>query len=276
MNAAMVVLYEPNDKDIENIGQYCERVDLMIVLDNSSEDNYYKVNKVISIDNNRTIYKHFKKNVGLCAALNIGMNIASEKGCEWALIMDDDSSFLTDIIQVYSSYIENNDTENVVVLSPVHIYDRSRAKGYPGIKKIKWAMTSGCYYNIKHFHELGGFFEDLFVECLDLDYCYKALEKGYATIECGEALLKHHPAETKILKILGIEIMKYGYASPWRYYMQARSLTWLIFRYRHIGDLIRLIWKIAKVILFFENKNEYLKQIRKGQKDGWRIYYNNR
>lgn len=275
MKAAMVVLYEPEIKDIENIKQYCDNVDLMIILDNSIDNNFKVVNSVTNIDNEKTIYKHFSKNIGLCAALNIGMEIADTKGCEWALIMDDDSSLITNILEIYIKYISENDTTNVAVLSPVHIYDRSKAQGYPGYKKINWAMTSGCYFNIKIFKELDGFFEALFVECLDLDYCYKALEKGYVTIQCGEAQLRHYPAETRTIKILGRKIISYGVAAPWRYYMQARSLTWLFLRYQHLGDLKRFFWKSLKVLFFFERKKEYLRQMLIGTREGidlWKDY----
>lgn len=275
MKAAMVVLYEPEIKDIENIKQYCDKVDLMIILDNSKGNNFQVVNSVTKIDDDKSIYKHFDKNIGLCAALNIGMEIAASKGCEWALIMDDDSSLITNVLDVYEKYIAENETENIAVLSPVHIYDRSKAHGYSGYKRLNWAMTSGCYYNIKIFMELGGFFEALFVECLDLDYCYKALEKGYMTIECGEAQLNHHPAKTKTIQILGRKIISYGIAAPWRYYMQARSLTWLFLRYHHLSDLIRFFWKSVKVLFFFDNKKEYMRQMFVGTLEGiglWRDY----
>lgn len=272
MKAALVVLYEPENKDIENIKQYCQKVDLMIILDNSKEDNFQVVNNITAIDGITTIYKHFEKNIGLCAALNIGMEIAESHGCEWALIMDDDSSLITDIVDVYEKYISNNESSKIAVLSPVHIYDRGNAHGYIGFRQVDWAMTSGCYYNIKVFQKLGGFFEALFVECLDLDYCYKALENGYVTIECGEAQINHRPAETKTVRFLGKDILKYGLAAPWRYYMQARSLTWLFLRYHHLADCIRLFWKYTKVLFFFDNKCEYIKLMRKGRKEGRTLY----
>lgn len=272
MNAAIVVLYETQRKNIENIKQYYDKVDLMVILDNSRIDNYNTVNEIIDIDEKKTLYKHFEKNIGLCAALNIGMKIAEEFGCDWALIMDDDSSLITDIIQVYKKFIFNNNVADIAVLSPIHIFDRRNAYGYIGNKQINWAMTSGCYYNIKIFQRLGGFFEALFVECLDLDYCYRALENGYIILECGEAQLNHHPAETRTFSIFGKNILSYGVASPWRYYMQARNLTWIFLRYRHLTDLVTYIWKIIKVILFFDKKKEYIRQMNSGRKEGKILY----
>ena len=78
-------------------------------------------------------------------------------------------------------------------------------------------MTSGWLINIEIFEKQNGFFEELFVDGLDMDYCFKSHENGYLVIECGKAVINHHPAETR--NCLGF---KYGIASPYRYYMQAK------------------------------------------------------
>ena len=63
-----------------------------------------------------------------------------------------------------------------------------------------------------------------------MDYCFKSHENGYLVIECGKAVINHHPAETR--NCLGF---KYGIASPYRYYMQARQLIWCWKRYKKRG-----------------------------------------
>lgn len=271
-SAGIVVLYNPQIENIRNIKEYVNKVNIMIILDNSDVDNFDIIKQYIYIDNVRTIYIHFKKNIGLCSALNKGFEIANKNKCEWVLIMDDDSSFNNNIVEVYEKYLNMNDSEDIAVLSPVHLYDRSNNCMYDGVKSIKWAMTSGCFYNLKIFNLLKGFYEPLFVECLDLDYCYRALENNYKVYECGNAGLNHQPAETKEFKIFGKKIFKYGYASPWRYFMQARSLIWLILRYHHFGDLVKLLWKYFKVIFFFDNKKLFLSEMHKGIKEGLEIY----
>lgn len=271
MRAAIVVLYEPGN-NIKNINHYCNDVDVMIVLDNSKKSNIDLVGKVLDLRNERNIYKHFESNIGLCAALNIGMDIASSMGCEWALLMDDDSGLESDIISVYDDYILNNNVSDIAILAPVHLFERSSASEYKGNVQRKWVMTSGCYYNIKKFIELNGFFEELFVDCLDLDYCYKARERGYKILECGQALVNHHPAVTKSVMLFGVKLFSYGMDSSWRYYLQSRNLVWLILRHRHFEDVIRLAWKYFKVIFLFENKMEYLKGMKKGRIEGKELY----
>lgn len=273
MIAGIVVLYKPEEKDIDNLKQYIGKVDYLLVLDNSAEDNYRRVNGAVQIDGCHVIYEHFNKNIGLCAALNYGVSAAQKKGCQWALLMDEDSSLATDIVGVYKRYIEQNDTSDTAVLAPVHLYDRSNASGYAGCKRVRWAMTSGCLYNIALFEKSGGFLEELFVEGLDLDYCYRAGESGYQVIECGEAQLLHHPAKTAEFRLFNkITLFKYGYADSHRYFMQARSLVWLIFRYRHLENIIMYFWKWFKVIFLFPHKMDYCRNMVRGSKEGYQLW----
>ena len=59
------------------------------------------------------------------------------------------------------------------MLAPVHLYDRKIEKKFKVQKDVSWAMTSGCFYNIDVFWKFHGFKEELFVDGLDLDFCYK-------------------------------------------------------------------------------------------------------
>lgn len=268
---SILVLYEPKNDDLQHICDYYDKVDFAYVIDNSQKNNFEAIKKEIceiGANKEKLKYYHFPENIGLCRAFNFAVSEAAKIECNWVLLMDSDSSFISDIIEVYKNTLKHIDSNKVAVLSPVHIYDRSSADKYLGIKDVTWAMTSGCLYNIEIFETIGGFMNELFVECLDIDYCYRAHEKGYRVVECGEALLKHFPAETRECKFFGKTLFKYGYAPPKRYRMQAKSITWLIRRYRKPKDVARYLSKWVKVLLFFDNKSEYIKCLRAGTREG--------
>ena len=100
---SIVVLYEPNNKEIENILDYYDSVDKAYILDNSVESREAIVNNVLLKRSGhvkeKAEYIHFHKNIGLCKALNHGMKLAADEGSEWALIMDADSTFNTILSQ---------------------------------------------------------------------------------------------------------------------------------------------------------------------------------
>lgn len=272
MNAcAIVVLYEPKEKEIENILGYICDVDKTYILDNSLESNEKVVKstllKALEYKDNKVEYIHFGENIGLCKALNYGMKQAKSAGFEWTLIMDEDSSLNTNILSVYQEYIEKNDCDGVGVLAPVHLHDRSLERTFEGTREIPWSMTSGCFYNVDTFFKFNGFKEELFVDGLDIDYCYKIRRGGCRVVELADARINHKPGETRSLCLAGIEI-KYGVASPWRYYMQARAIVWLIMKYHSLRELARYGMKWIKVLFLFTDKKTYIKYMIRGTKEG--------
>lgn len=270
MIGAIVVLYNPSVNEIKHIKDYYYNVDKTIILDNSANSYLNQISLILD-NTEKLVYKHFSHNIGLCAALNIGMKILNEQGYEWALLMDSDSLFITNIIAIYKDYLSTNTDKHVAVLAPVHIHDRNLDGKFKGKQIVKWAMTSGCLYNIKIFERVAGFKEELFVDGLDIDYCYKIKKFGYKVIKFADAKLRHFPGETKNIKVFG-QKLNYGIASPWRYYMQARAIVWLILKYRSFNDVIRYISKWIKVILLFDKKIEYILKMMQGSKEGFVLW----
>lgn len=265
MIGGVVVLYNPTDEEIKNINSYKEFVKHVVIVDNSIVDNMERVNNIIALNENVTYYSE-KTNMGLAKGFNIGVRLLIKFGCEWALLLDADSKLDLKLFEVYRTVLDKKD-DFVAVYSPVHMFDRSKNKPYNGYKHVDWTMTSGCLYNCKIFTAQDGFFEDLFVDGLDMDYCFKSNENGYKVIECGSAILQHKPADTK--SIFGI---KYGIASPFRYYMQARQLIWNWKRYNKSKMLLIYLYKWFKVLVLFPQKKKYIGEMVRGTKDGKKLY----
>lgn len=266
MIGAVVVLYNPSIEEILNINMYKDKVDHVIVIDNSEENHYGLIDKSVSITSNITYYTE-QKNLGLARAFNIGVDLLKNKGCDWALLLDADSRLGLDIVSVYKVAIEKHRDKNVAVFSPVHVFERSKNKPYHGYKDVDWSMTSGWLINIEVFVKQKGFLEALFVDGLDMDYCFKSHENGYRIIECGEAIINHHPAETK--SFLGF---KYGIASPFRYYMQARALIWCWKRYKILNMIGIYFYKWFKVLFLFPDKKSYIEKMISGTREANELF----
>lgn len=266
MIGATVVLYNPSLSELNNLANYYYLVDYLYIMDNSVDSNAGKLGEI----ENNVKYFHYPENIGLCKALNIAIEMARKDGCDWITVFDADSSLKTNIFDIYKKYIGTDN--NVAIYAPVHVFDRGNEKQFNGTKEVKWSMTSGCIFNIRIFEEVGGFMEPLFVDGLDIDYCYRVREKGYKVMQCGDALLNHYPGETKTLKLFGIDILSYGWASPKRYYYQARSLIWLFKRYGNYSDVLRYLWKWFKVIFLFHDKKSYIRSLSNGTKDGFKMF----
>lgn len=273
MIGAVVVLYHPNADEINNLCIYLEYSDYLVIVDNSDISNVNVIKSTLGFSNKYHIIDN-GCNLGLCKALNQGFSYLSSLKCEWIVAFDADSKITNNIFELYKNIIKTIDNvDNIAVLAPQHSYLRKNVKLYSGLKKIDWAMTSGCLFNVKIFNICGGFYEPLFVDGLDLDYCLYAKEKKYDIFECGQIIIKHNPAINVEKHICGIKI-NYGIASPYRYYLQSRSLVWTIFRYKNTWAVKMFIIKFVKILLLFPNKKSYISNYLKGILDGWKLYLN--
>ena len=259
---AVVVLYNPTEDEIKNINTYLNDIDYEVIIDNSSSDNRKWIFSILN-NNDKIHYYSEGENLGLCKGFNIGIQFLKQKGCEWALLFDADSKLGNNIVSIYKKAIKKFNENDIALFCPVHVFDRSKAQPYAGYKEVKWSMTSGWLVNIDIFCKQGGFFEELFVDGLDMDYCFKSHENGYKVIECGEAFINHNPAQTK--KIIGL---RYGIASPFRYYMQARQLIWCWKRYNEPKVMLIYLYKWVKIVLLFSQKREYIINMCKGTNEG--------
>lgn len=271
MIGVVVVLYNPSPSEVENINTYREFAEHIVIEDNSSCSNFEMVKDKVGTSEKIDYYSHVE-NIGLCKALNEGLSRLQEVGCDWGCVFDADSKMQTNIFQIYRDILNSySDLQSVSVFAPQHNHARNRVVVYDGVKEIKWAMTSGWLINLSIFFKLGGFFDDLFVDGLDMDYCYRARERGYKILECGNAIIEHYPAETREIHILGLKF-KYGYSSPQRYMYQSRCLIWLYRRYGYFSDFIMYLYKWFKVMFLFDDKKKFVKSMVQGTKEGNRLF----
>jgi len=92
-------------EEIAHVNDYINDVEEVVIMDNSKNNNFCSIKKYIK-NYNKIVYRHYVQNVGLCVALNDGLKLINDSGYKWALIMDSDSSFITNIVAVYKKYIQ--------------------------------------------------------------------------------------------------------------------------------------------------------------------------
>lgn len=256
---ALVILYNFDSSVVNNINSYYKCVDEVLLVDNSDNNTYYnKLKDKLS----QCSYISMNGNKGIATALNRGLEYAQSKKYDWALTMDQDSFFSTNIIREYFDVLEREKNDSIIILSPNYLFDRKKFKSYKGTKKIKYTMQSGNLLNIKLHNENGKFKDDFFIDCVDYEYCLRANKNGYKIIEVGTAVLKHSPAKTK--KIFGL---KYGICSPLRIYYQVRNLLWTSREYNCLKLKMIVYYKLFKILFLFGNKKEYISKFIWAVKD---------
>lgn len=257
---AVVVWYQPDKSVCFNIKSYAQYCDELYIIDNSENENEHL------LPNRKAKYVSLHENKGIAYALNYGIKMALEDGCDWVLTMDQDSSFDNRIIDVYKKYILEHNTQDVAILCPQYRTDRADLQPKGQFNSKEYVMQSANLMNMKIYKEVGGFVDELFIDCVDYEYCLRVRKQNYKIIECTDAVLAHQPAETKSVRILW-KTIKYGLASPLRYYYQIRNLRYLIHKYHNMKMLLILFMKVAKILLLFVNKKEYLRAVKAANYD---------
>lgn len=264
----IVALYKPSIDDLENIAGYVRGCKECILMDDSEEESekiiltFFEKKRIKNV-----VYCWNKKNIGLCASVNRGMKFAYERGAQWILLMNGDSKIDNSMLYEFSNFIKNNSTEKLAAIVPQYNYDRHPREANQGVKRVLWANMSGMCINRKCIEDIGFFDERLFVDGLDVEWGIRAKKAKYEMYEIGMAVMEHHPAETKELKILGKTVFMYGWASPVRYYYQFRANHYMIKKYKSF-EAFKWQWiKLVKALVLFENRQEYWRMYKKAVVD---------
>lgn len=255
--AGVVVLYNPDSKIIDNIESYLKYLDKLYIVDNSAECCNCLKNIREDLNSYQIEYIWMGENVGIAKAINVAAQRALQEKYEWLLTMDQDSSFKTNILNIYSEFILKNRRDDVAILSPLYLTDRKCDIAKGKYESVYWTMQSANLVNLNIYSEVGGFNESYFIDCVDYEYCLRVKKNGYAIVRCNEAILNHNPAITREICIFRKKY-KYGYASPIRIYYQVRNALYMFRKYHNIHSIQIVIIKFAKILILFDNKKMFL------------------
>jgi rhamnosyltransferase len=229
--AAAVILYHPDKKAIDNILSYSAFVNTLYAFDNteSPDADFRALIKTISNCN----YFHDGVNEGIAKRLNQACQIAKEEGFLWLLTMDQDSYFSKADISSYLSCLNRVDAKEQIAMTGVQINKEANKEINCGFEEVTTLITSGSIVNLSLYREIGTFDEALFIDQVDLEYCYRAVLKGYKIIQFTNISLEHSLGISSVHRSL--KSFKNTYRSlhsPIRIYYITRNYLYVHSKYR--------------------------------------------
>lgn len=264
--AAVVVFYNPSNKNIKNIDNYIDVIDKLYVVDNTEDDE-------IRIKNSSKIeYIKLGENKGIAYALNIGAKKAIEDGYNFLLTLDQDSKMNKDIIEKMLDFLKNTKEKNIGLISPYQDIDSKEDIINGDYEDMIEVMTSGNIIDLKAYKKIGGFKDWLFIDCVDTDYCMNLHKHGYKVLRLNNIIMKHELGNLVVHKLFKKEYPCYNHNPIRRYYI-VRNNLYINSMYKDIYPeyckrLLRIQKGQVKRILAFEkNKFKKLKMMYKGYKD---------
>lgn len=286
--AAIVVTYEPDFDLLEEL----------IRVVNSQVSKIYIVDNGSNLANDFTISSDvamilLSENMGIAHAQNLGINEAMNDGYTDFILFDQDSIPSGNMVSsLYSArQLAIAEKVKVAAVGPIHI-DRVTGEeaifvkcGKYLVNKFKvdkekpynncdFLIASGCLISKDVLEEVGFMESSLFIDCVDLEWCYRAMNFGFLPIVSSTAIMYHQIGD-KPLKLFGRNLTIH---SPLRHYYFYRNFYHLLKR-----SYIPLSWKIHVFIKssiqamifcsFLPNRFNHMKAIGSGVLDAIRNKY---
>jgi rhamnosyltransferase len=204
----VVVTYKPNVEILEKcINSLANQVAKLIIVDNTPGEcqlleNFRKMQNVEIV--------YLNDNYGIAYAQNVGIKKALEEEADFILLSDQDTIYPLDYIE---KMLECFKDDKVAAVGPLFIDAHTDKvqffikKGLIGFKKIYpktgkhevlQLIASGTIINAKFIPEIGLMKEELFIDWVDMEWCWRAVKKGYKIIGNADVVIKHFHGKKSI------------------------------------------------------------------------------
>lgn len=243
--AGCVILYNPDNDVIRNVASYIDYIDCLYVVDNGNGSNI--INELQEKYVDKIVPVRHLENMGIAYSLNEVINLAKNK-YDLLLTMDQDSCFYRYSMKVYKTELAKFDWEKTLGIGPsvvnYNFVDKNSTE-------VKWGgtirlITSGNIISVNNAINIGKFNEQLFIDEVDYDFCYKGVSNGLKMyVNLTGVYLLHSLGNTFTKKILWHTFYIMNHNKIRKYY---------IFRNRLV--IAKSYWK---VIGFADTWKEYLK-----------------
>jgi rhamnosyltransferase len=136
-----------------------------------------------------------RRNLGVAAALNQGLEKALKLGCDWLLTLDQDSRCYTDMVQTLLS-VKAACMPAAAVIGGNYLdtpNDRTKVPvgGAADFLEQKTVITSGSLIDTRMAAEIGGFRDDYFIDQVDHEFCLRARAHGYQIVISRKVVMTH-------------------------------------------------------------------------------------
>lgn len=284
---AIYVTYNPDIELLKcSIEKTLKQVDFIYVVDNGSKVSLGGLIPDSTLS--RTEIFELNSNKGIAQAQNIGICKAMGDGFSDLILFDQDSlptvTMVSDLLASRVSACRAG--IKVAAVGPVYIDQKSLQKAVfirtegrslkklvpgalresgEGFLECDYLISSGSLFSREALDEIGYMEDALFIDCVDIEWGFRALSKGFRCIAAINAKMYHKIGEAP-LRLFGRDLTTH---SPLRHYYYYRNLYLLLKR-----SYVPFCWKKHVLIkstiqavffsLFLSPRLEHIKFIGKG------------
>lgn len=273
---AIIVSYCPGRDIIDNVAALSPQVTEIVIVDNGSgEKSLPFLEHLGLLPGCSVVYNG--QNLGIAAALNIGVRHAVASGYSWIATFDQDSTVSEGFIdRLHAAWDACPFREEVALVAPRY-RDRSTevmssyasGSGDSVYEEISHTITSGNLVRCGPILEVGLFEESFFMDCVDHEICLRLRRQGYRIIEAQGAILQHGLGNMTLHPMFGRSFKVYNHPPVRRYY-NARNRVVI---YRRYGirfpvwvcrDFVNFCRELVGILLFEQDASTKAAAICKG------------
>lgn len=284
---AVIVAHRP-DLDLlrSAVSAAQAQADRLLIFDNASpsaELHSYYDSLEGSVDVERSA-----ENVGIGAAVNVAIARAQEAGHDQLLILDQDSVIDAGLLGTLTAVLRDRGERDRIAAVGPQFYDVRTGEvapfirvGFPMSRKLfggpgevvecDFLISSGSLLSLAAVAEIGGMDEGLFIDNVDLEWSFRARDRGFRLYGVCDARMAHQIGEHVELPVLGRQTVH----SPTRLYYIMRNRVSLYRRSETPAvwvaqDVPRVVLKFLKMGLFVAPRRTYIRAMVRGLGDGLR------
>lgn len=233
---AVMVTYHPGDEVLGNVRALLEQVDHVVVVDNTpTEKAAAALDEISGWDRCTVIFN--RENLGIAAALNIGIRFALTHGAGWILTSDQDSRVQENYVEeMLRCHAESSKKATIGMVCPRYVDDRVGGeipmnKNSSG--EIVGCWTSGSMAPAEVYKIVGLYEEPLFIDFVDHEYCMRMRSQGYQIAQCRRAVLKHSLGRITPRRFFRGIMLVTNHSAGRRYYINRNRLVLIKRYFRH-------------------------------------------
>lgn len=269
--AAGIVLFNPEMSRLEeNISSIIKQSEIIYLVDNGS-DNIDSINDFVNqLDEYKIVLQRNKNNEGIAKALNQLCSMAIGDDFKWILTLDQDSVCPSKMVENYSKYVNE---VSVGMFCPV-VLDRNKSDKVEyknDIAEVKGCITSGSLLSLLAWKKIGGFDENMFIDGVDYDICYRLRLANYKIVCVRNVILLHELGHIECRHFLFWNVIVKNH-SAFRKYFIARNIIYIARKRESIlltaKGILQEIKLLGIVLLYEDDKKDKMINIVKGIRDG--------
>jgi len=270
---AVVVSYNGEHNTENTIRALLGKVGQICVIDNGSDSLSIDILRKLELQHLITLIE-VGENKGIGYALNKGLSYAIDSGFKWFLSMDQDTQVSDNMVD---EYVRSCNTHpNLVCLAPtINVFGKelmfNSGNQELDAREIKYAITSGNLVKLSIIPDIGFYNEELFIDCVDFEFCLRLRDKGYKIYQIKEAVIFHQLGSEH--NVPAIFAWFYTSHSPLRRYYMYRNWGYMIKMFFSkypifiIKSTLIHILLICVIPFYDEKPRESLRHIYLGIKD---------